>query len=330
MRRLFADLAALFRAEQLFSGLRPPTPPLWLDDPSAPPPPEGRARAVLTAHGRPVAVEEVGGTPAERAALRDAGVAVVVPMIAADDLVGVINVGGRADGAAYGSDDQRLLARIASTAGRAVRLAKLRTAIDRDELELYYQPKVELATGEVVGVEALIRWNHPVQGLLPPNRFVPLVEESALIADFTRWVLRQSVEQLASWRTAGIANGLTMAINVPPGLFIDPAFVDDVVSTLDGTTITTTDIEIELTETAFADDQDAMLAAAQELTDRGVALAIDDFGTGYSSLAYLQRLPVRDVKIDRRFVTDVVSSDSDRAIVRSTIALSHDLGFRVV
>ena len=206
-------------------------------------------------------------------------------------------------------------------------LVDLRHCINRGELVLHYQPKINLATRKLSGVEALLRWCHPVRGLLAPAGFMPDVERTELIAPVTRWVLNEALRQQLIWREEGI--DLTMAVNISAHSLRPNSNLPDTIAELTETWNTAPDrLTLELTEGALIE------AAAPDiltrLHDMGERLAIDDFGTGYSSLAYLQRLPVGEIKIDRSFVTSLATTSDDEVIVHSTIDLAHNLGLTVV
>jgi len=213
------------------------------------------------------------------------------------------------------------------TARRLALLSELRDGIPRGELVLHYQPKVDLTTRQTTGVEALVRWQHPREGLLMPAQFMPEAERSELIEPLTRWVLDTALRQQREWRDAG--RDLTMAVNISArSLTRDselPAVVAELIDTWD---VTAGALILELTESALIDaDAPAVL---DRLHGMGPRLAIDDFGTGHSSLVYLQRLPIDQVKVDRSFVMNLATTPSDAVIVRSTIDLAHNLGVTVV
>jgi diguanylate cyclase (GGDEF)-like protein/PAS domain S-box-containing protein len=206
-------------------------------------------------------------------------------------------------------------------------LVDLRQSIAREELVLHYQPKINLGTREISGVEALVRWRHPVQGLLSPASFMPEVERTELITPVTRWVLNEALLQQRTWREEGV--DLTMAVNISAHSLRHNSDLPDLVAELTKTWGTAPDrLILELTESALIE------AAAPDILGRlhsmGERMSIDDFGTGYSSLAYLQRLPVDELKIDRSFVTRLAAASDDAVIVRSTIDLAHNLGLTVV
>jgi diguanylate cyclase (GGDEF)-like protein len=205
----------------------------------------------------------------------------------------------------------------------------LRGALARDELALAYQPKIDLRSGRVVGVEALLRWQHPVFGMVSPCDFIPVAEESGLIIPIGQWVLDQACAQLRVWRDAGHA-GLTVAVNLSARQFLDDEVAARVVRTLERHGVPHGALELELTESTSMHDVGRSITIMKELKDAGVALSIDDFGTGYSSLAYLKRLPIDKVKIDRAFVSDLEQSAESRAIVRAIVTAVRCLGLDVI
>jgi diguanylate cyclase (GGDEF)-like protein/PAS domain S-box-containing protein len=213
------------------------------------------------------------------------------------------------------------------TARRLTRLNELRAGIARGELALFFQPKVHLPTCKTIGVEALVRWQHPSEGLLAPGQFMPAAERSELIEPLTRWVLDEALHQQRRWSDAGL--DLTMAVNISARSLARRSGLPDTVAKLtDAWHITPGKLILELTESAII-DSDAP-NALQLLHAMGERLAIDDFGTGHSSLVYLQRLPIDQIKIDRSFVKNLSSVPGDAVIVRSTIDLAHNLGLTVV
>ncbi|TMK87722.1 MAG: EAL domain-containing protein, partial [Actinobacteria bacterium] len=205
---------------------------------------------------------------------------------------------------------------------------RLVRAIDRDELVLHYQPKIELQTGRLVGVEALVRWQHPERGLMAPALFMSAVESTGMIRPFTRWSIQEALRQHMSWRDDGL--DIPVAVNLSARLLDDHAVVAMVREELDALGLAPGVLELELTETAVVADVDHSLAVLDALAAMGVRLAVDDYGTGYSSLGYLKRLPVVEIKIDKGFVSELTADDNDFVIVRSTIGLAHGLGKIVV
>jgi diguanylate cyclase (GGDEF)-like protein len=205
---------------------------------------------------------------------------------------------------------------------------ELRQALDRGELLLHYQPKVDLTCGRVIGVEALVRWQHPQRGLIPPDNFIPVAEQSGLIRRLTCWVLEQAVRQLGEWDRAGL--DLTIAVNLSMHDLHDPQLPVAIAALLASENVASNRLKVEITESTIMADPTRALEVLAQLRSLGLEVAIDDFGTGYSSMAYLKRLPVDELKIDKSFVKNLASDHSDWAIVRSTIELGHNLGLRVV
>ena len=205
----------------------------------------------------------------------------------------------------------------------------LRTALERNEFVLYYQPQVDLQTGAVVGVESLLRWQHPELGLLTPDRFIALAEETGLIVPIGAWVLRTACSQASTWQRQGIAN-LRVAVNLSASQFEQPNFACLIATVLEETGLPATLLDLELTESAVMTDVERTISVLYELRALGVQLSIDDFGTGYSSLAYLKRFPIDVLKIDRSFVNDISQNSNDAAISKTIISMAHTLGIRVI
>jgi diguanylate cyclase (GGDEF)-like protein len=207
-------------------------------------------------------------------------------------------------------------------------LGELRRAIDGDELAVYYQPKADLKTGVIVGAEALVRWNHPHHGLLLPAEFIPMAEQSGLMAPLTRHVLEVATNQCREWLDAGMSLG--MSVNLPVRSLLDTGLPDEIERVLQGAGVAPGRLTLEITESTLLMDPPRAIGVLERLAELGVKLSIDDFGTGYSSLSYLKRLPVTELKIDRCFVASMASDPNDAAIVRSTTELGHNLGLNVV
>ena len=205
----------------------------------------------------------------------------------------------------------------------------MRHAVNADEFELHYQPQVDLASGAVIGMEALIRWRHPQLGMMRPDRFIALAEETGLIVPIGTWVLRAACAQAAAWRGAGLGE-LRVAVNLSSRQFRDAALPRLIADVLRETGLPASSLEIELTESLMMEDVDTAVATMRELKAMGVHLSIDDFGTGYSSLSYLKRFPVDVLKIDQSFVRDIGQDASSSAMVAAMISLSHELGLRVI
>jgi diguanylate cyclase (GGDEF)-like protein len=207
-------------------------------------------------------------------------------------------------------------------------LSEFRRALDSDEIVVFYQPLMEMDGMTPRGAEGLVRWQHPELGLLPPSDFIPIVEQTGLIGPLTRHVLEQAVARCAGWRQAG--KDLTVSVNLSVRNLLDPdlpSLIGDLL-TLYG--LTPEALHLEITESMLMSDPDRSLVTLTRLNQLGVGLSVDDYGTGYSSLANLRRLPIDELKIDRSFVSPMLSDESDLIIVRSTINLGHDLGLKVV
>ena len=214
-------------------------------------------------------------------------------------------------------------------AGRLELVADLRRACVEDEFVLEYQPLVELATGALVGLEALVRWNHPAGGLLPPSEFITLAEETGRIVDIGRWVLTQACAQMAAWRALPAGSGLRVSVNVAPRQVRRTSLLEDVEAALSASGLDPSALTIEITESVLAGPRDELIAVLHDVTALGVDLALDDFGTGYSSLSLLQDLPVNTIKIDRRFV-GALGTGEQTAFVQAIVDLAHALGLDVV
>jgi EAL domain-containing protein (putative c-di-GMP-specific phosphodiesterase class I) len=204
----------------------------------------------------------------------------------------------------------------------------LRAALHAKQILAWYQPELDLTTGNVFAVEALVRWPHPELGLLPPATFIEMSEHANLIKPLTQRVLEVALGQLASWNELGI--DLTMAVNISSSVLIDEHFTGLVTAALQVAGVAPTRLKLEITESTLMSDPDMARAILQELHDVGIEISIDDFGTGYSSLAYLADLPVSEVKIDRSFVGRMDQGSKESIIVNSTIDLAHHLGLRAV
>lgn len=213
-------------------------------------------------------------------------------------------------------------------ASKLVLMTELRIAVEREELEVHYQPIVDTATGVLKKVEALVRWQHPTKGMIPPSAFIPLAEHTRLIIDLNRLVLREAVRQCGIWRDRGVDLGVTVNMTVLD--LLERSFAGDVQEVLRAAAFPATSLTIEITEGAFVQEPDRVRRTLDSLRAIGVQIAIDDFGTGYSSLSYLKELPVDVLKIDRSFVFDLPGSDASTAIVAAAIELSHRLGLTVV
>jgi diguanylate cyclase (GGDEF)-like protein/PAS domain S-box-containing protein len=205
---------------------------------------------------------------------------------------------------------------------------ELRHAIEHDQLLLHYQPKIDLASGRVYSVEALVRWQHPLYGLMQPDEFIPLAEETGLIRALTVWVFGAAFSQCAEWQRSNV--DITIAINLSVRNLQDPGLIEEIKRIIEACGTGQPRLNMEVTETSIMAEPQRSLAMLKSLARMGVRLAIDDFGTGYSSLAYLKQLPVNEIKIDKSFVIGMAHDEDSVVIVRSTIDLAHNLGLQVV
>jgi diguanylate cyclase (GGDEF)-like protein/PAS domain S-box-containing protein len=205
----------------------------------------------------------------------------------------------------------------------------LRKAVFEDQLVLYYQAQVD-STGRVIGAEALVRWQHPQRGLVPPGEFIPLAEETGLILPLGHWVLHQACIQLATWAAQPEKAHLTVAVNVSARQFSLPSLVEEVLALIEYTGAPANKLKLELTESLLLENTEDIIAKMIALKAKGVGFALDDFGTGYSSLSYLKRLPLDQLKIDQSFVQDIVSDSNDAAIANTIVALGQSLGLSVI
>ncbi len=211
---------------------------------------------------------------------------------------------------------------------RLAMVGELRRAIEQNELSLYFQPKVDLQSGEIICAEALVRWQHPRHGILSPDLFVPIAEQTGLIRPLSRWVLDAALRQVNRWRQDGL--DLAVAVNLSMRNLHDPEIADMIRQRLARWGVPTHRLTIEITENSLMADAARAMEVLTRLRSMGVGISIDDFGTGYASLAYLKRMPVHELKIDKSFVAHMATDNSDAAIVRSTVGLAHDLGLSVV
>lgn len=201
----------------------------------------------------------------------------------------------------------------------------MRPAISRGELVLYYQAQARLRDRVIVGVEALVRWRHPHRGLLPPSAFIPLAERSDVITDLTVWAINDAALRCAAWRREGLF--LPIAVNLPARSIADRALIGHVERAIDRAGIDPAGLRLEITESGAMADVERSLRSLKGLRELGVAIAIDDFGTGFSSLAYLARLPISEVKIDRSFVSAMRTDPAAATIVASAVEMCHRLGY---
>jgi len=211
---------------------------------------------------------------------------------------------------------------------RLTLVSQVRPALEREEFEMYFQPKVRLTDGRVAGAEALLRWNHPERGVVAPDEFIPLVEKTVLLAPLTSYVMEHVMRQWRTWADEGMA--IPIAINLSPRSLLARNLPEEVASKLERFEMPASFLRMELTESFLMSDSGRSTAVLDGLAQSGVSLSIDDFGTGYSSLSYLKRLPIDEIKIDRSFVMDMNTDGDDFMIVRATVDLGKNLGLRVV
>ncbi|MCW8906230.1 MAG: EAL domain-containing protein [Sedimenticola sp.] len=204
----------------------------------------------------------------------------------------------------------------------------LRKAIENREFEVHFQPQVDLPSGRIVGAEALVRWNHPQLGLVPPDQFIPLAEDTNLIIPIGEWVMQTAIRQQVAWHQAG--HRLMMAVNVSVRQLDHADFIPRLTSLLEEGGISPDDLEIEITESSVMGQPDKMLFVLNSIKSLGISLALDDFGTGYSSLSYLRRFPFDKLKIDRSFVRDIVNKPEDAAIIKTIVEIAHNLDMTVL
>jgi EAL domain-containing protein (putative c-di-GMP-specific phosphodiesterase class I) len=221
----------------------------------------------------------------------------------------------------HASDDDDLTLRL-------LLVQELRTAIESDELVLHYQPKVELRSRQLAGVEALVRWNHPVRGLLYPDGFIDLAERYGLMRGLTLCVLRLALDQVRDWRAAGTLT--KVAVNVSASNLLDAELPDQIERMLEARDLPASSLVVEVTESMLMVDAEHAQLVLQRLRALGVRISVDDYGTGYSSLGRLRDLPVDELKLDRSFIADMHDDERAAAIVHSTVQLAHSLGLTIV
>jgi len=202
-------------------------------------------------------------------------------------------------------------------------------ALDNNEFSLVYQPQVNLRTGEIVGVEALLRWEHPEHGAISPSEFIPFAEESGLIIDIGYWVVKTACAELSRWRTAGLPE-IRMSINISACQLMEDNIVINIINIMKDYDVPGSCIELEITENAIMDDMDSIIRKLQELSSHGITIAIDDFGTGYSSLSYLHKLPIHTLKIDRTFLKESRINKGDNTIINTIVAMAKGLSLNVI
>ena len=207
----------------------------------------------------------------------------------------------------------------------------LHRAIERRELRMHYQPVLDIARGALTGFEALIRWQHPERGLVPPSEFIPLAEETGLIVPLGVWALEESCRQAVAWHEAAVdGTRLSISVNLSPRQLAEPALPNEVARVLADTGLDADSLWLEITESTLMRDVESALSALGALRALGLHLAVDDFGTGYSSMAYLERLPVESLKIDRSFVSELGNRADSTAITTAIVSLAHALRLKTV
>jgi EAL domain-containing protein (putative c-di-GMP-specific phosphodiesterase class I) len=206
---------------------------------------------------------------------------------------------------------------------------QLRKALERNELLLHYQPQQELDSGRIIGVEALLRWQNEELGNVPPDRFIPMAEDSGLIIPIGEWVLRTACAQIKAWQDTGVPI-TRMAVNISVRQFMYPGFLQLVSAVLEETGLDAESLELEITESLLMQDTEGAIQILHDLKALGVLLAIDDFGTGYSSLSYLKRFPIDRLKVDQMFIRELLTSPEDAAITRAVISMANNMDLRVI
>jgi diguanylate cyclase (GGDEF)-like protein len=205
----------------------------------------------------------------------------------------------------------------------------LRRGLERNQFALHYQPKVDMATGQITGVEALLRWTHPELGVLPPGQFIPLAEETGLIVSIGRWVLKQACAQNMAWQSRGL-RPVSMAVNLSPRQFADEHLLRDIDEALAASGMSPVLLQLEVTESMVMQNVARAIKVLDAIQSRGIRLAIDDFGTGYSSMSLMKQFPIDTIKIDRSFVRDLPDDSEDKAIAQAIISMGKALGLTVI
>ena len=211
----------------------------------------------------------------------------------------------------------------------AERAKELQKAVWKQQFHLVYQPQVD-TRGRALGAEVLLRWTHPKRGEVPPSEFIPVAERAGLMPQLGGWVIAEACRTLATWRDDAIRQNLTLSVNVAADQFIQPDFYDALLQAVDKSGISPAMLKLELTETVFVHDVDAIVAKLRLLRSAGFAISLDDFGTGYSSLSYLRQLPLNQIKVDRSFVRSVAESRRAAALAKTIVQIGHDLGLDVL
>lgn len=208
---------------------------------------------------------------------------------------------------------------------------ELHQAIKKEQFELYYQPKINLKTGKIVGAEALLRWNHPVRGVVSPLEFIPVLEKSGLIVEVGHWVIEEACRMLVCWGRDNLWQaGMRLSVNISPRQFHREGFSNDVLNLLNYYSIPKNSLDMEVTEGIVINSIDTVITTMQELSEKGVSFSLDDFGTGYSSISYLKRLPVATLKIDQSFIRDILDDHNDRVLVETMVTMGRVLGLEVI
>jgi diguanylate cyclase (GGDEF)-like protein len=206
---------------------------------------------------------------------------------------------------------------------------ELRNALTSGQLRVYYEPQVDLHDGKIVGVEALVRWQHPRHGLIPPNDFLPVAEETGLITQIDEWVQARAFEEVASWRRTGLGD-VRLSVNMTAPQIEQESFLERFLTILEGSGLDAHKVKLEITENTIMQDMEVIVPKLRKLKKEGVTIAIDDFGTGYSSLSYLQQFPVNTLKIDRSFVGDIRADEGDASIINAIVAMARGLKLDII
>ncbi|KZZ36722.1 hypothetical protein A3756_12405 [Oleiphilus sp. HI0086] len=239
--------------------------------------------------------------------------------------VAMYHVKGRGkDGYQYYSEDMAI-----HTSNRLSLERDLRNALERNQFKVYYQPQISAKTGKTIGVEALVRWQHPERGLIYPGEFIPLAEETRLMSDISDWVLHSACKEIKSWIDSGQSD-IRLSVNFSPLQVEHPRFVQRLLSSLRQADFPPGNLEIELTENVIMNDLENMTQKLRQLSEHGVTIAIDDFGTGYSSLNYIHKLPIHTLKVDQSFIKDIEDTHDDACIVNAIVSMAHGLKLNIV
>ena len=239
--------------------------------------------------------------------------------------VAMYHVKGRGkDGYQYYSEDMAI-----HTSNRLSLERDLRNALERNQFKVYYQPQISAKTGKTIGVEALVRWQHPERGLIYPGEFIPLAEETRLMSDISDWVLHSACKEIKSWIDSGHSD-IRLSVNFSPLQVEHPRFVQRLLSSLRQADFPPGNLEIELTENVIMNDLENMTQKLRQLSEHGVTIAIDDFGTGYSSLNYIHKLPIHTLKVDQSFIKDIEDTHDDACIVNAIVSMAHGLKLNIV